>query len=346
MKINIINFDKENCISAYNAETLSVFLKKAGHEISVFCEQGSYLFSQCQKFKIPVFPLSWAHKFGLKPLPPADINDYFGNSSFLSSMARKNKSKKTPAFLRIYDFYDQRTMSKLSENSGLFYKFLPACQSLKEELALAGVPQEKLFVFYPVLNMTRWESAKLIKTAMFLKRPFKIGMSYRIINEENLIFFLKIAQKTIADIPNADFIMVGPRPEKIREKAREMGISHRLDMLDWRTDMPEVMAMLHVFIKTEVSPKISRSLIEAMASGVVCAVPRVKGLSDFIIHDYNGVLTEPGSVSDYVSAIKKFINNPPLCQTMSTVAYNHINDNMSAQVLSRLSGVLYEEALQ
>ncbi len=346
MKINIVNFEKENCISAYNAETLSLFLKKAGHEVSVFCESDSYLFSQAQKHKIPVYPLSFSVKLGLKGLPQSDINDYFGYSFFLKPMLSKNKSTKTRSFLRIYDFYDEKNLKNILKLSGNFYKILPACESIKEDLAAAGAEPGKLFVFYPALNMTRWESAKLIKTAMFLKRPFKIGISYREIREENLFFFLKIARKTIEEIPNADFIMVGPRCEKIREKARELGISHRLDMLDWRTDMPEVMAMLHIFLKTDTEPRISRSLIEAMASGVVCAVPRVKGLSDFVIHDLNGVVVQPGSLSDYVNAIKKFINNPPLCQTMSSLAFNHINDNMSAQVLSKLAQVLYEESFQ
>ncbi|MEW5951580.1 MAG: glycosyltransferase family 4 protein [Elusimicrobia bacterium] len=346
MKINIINFDNDNCIAAYNAEVLSLFLKKSGEDVSVFCESGSYLFAQAEKLKIPVYPLSLALKIGLKSLPAADINDYFGYSFFIKTMLLKNNKHNRKSFLRIYDFYPQKILSSVKEISKYFYRILPACESLKDELISAGITRDKTFVFYPILNMTRWESAKLIKTAMFLKRPFKIGMSYREINEENLLFFLRIAKKTIEEVSNADFIMVGPRYEKIREKAREMGISHRLDMLDWRTDMPEVMAMLHVFIKTEINPKISRSLMEAMASGVVCAVPRIKGLSDFIIHDFNGVLTEPGNVTDYVMAIKKFLGNPPLCQTMSLAAFNHINDNMSAQVLSKLSKVLYEEPVQ
>lgn len=346
MRINIINFEKENCISAYNAETLSLFLKKAGHEIAVFCETDSYLFSQAQKYKIQVYPLSVSIKLGLKRLPPSDINDYFGYSFFLKGMLSKNKNIRTRSFLRVYDFYDYKDLKNISGLSGFFYKILPACESIKQDLIAVGINPEKLFVFYPVLNMTRWESAKLIKTAMFLKRPFKIGISYRKVNEESLVFFLKIARKTIDEISNIDFIMVGPKCEEIRQKARDLGISHRLDMLDWRTDMPEVMAMLHIFIKTETYPKISRSLIEAMASGVLCVLPRIKGLSDFIINDFNGVIVQPESLSDYVNAIKRLINNPPLCQTMSTLAFNYINDNMSSQISTKLSQVLYEESFQ
>lgn len=336
----------DNCIASYNAEIMALFLKKAGHLVSVYCEKDSYLFSQCKKMKIDVFPITWANKLGLNPIPNADINDFYGFSSFVKNLSTPPKGTKNRSFLRLYSFYDQKTLEKIKNISKRFYKIFPACQSLKDDLSNIGIDEEKLFVFYPILNMTRWESAKLIKTAMFLKRPFKIGMSYRLINEENMLFYLKIAKKTITEIPNVDFIMVGPRYEKIREKAREMGISHRLDMLDLRTDMPEVMAMLHIFLKTDNKPNISRSLIEAMASGVVSIVPRVKGLSDFIIHDYNGILTEPSNVSEYFFAIKKLLSNPPLCQTISLVSYNYINDNMSAQVLSKLSQVIYEESLQ
>jgi len=345
MKILKIINEKSFNIECYNALQLSISLKKSGNEVLLMCPDDSDIYKEAQKNKIEVLSLGPLEKIGFAKLPQVDIVSVYSFFPTLPILLKKINTKNIPIFYHQISFSQKDVLREILKIQNLFYRIFPSCHSIYDEMTFSGLDIAKLFIVPPVLNMPRWESAKLIKPAMFLKRPFKIGTSYRIINQKELEIFLQIAKAVIEKEPNTNFVMVGPKYEKIRIIARQMGISHKIDMLDWRTDMPEVMAMLHIFIKTNITKTISRSLIEAMASGVACIVPRIEGMTDFIFHDQSGLIVEPNNIEQYVNAILLLIKNPPLCQAMSALAYNHVNNNMSLNVVNNLLKILYEEAI-
>jgi glycosyltransferase involved in cell wall biosynthesis len=127
--------------------------------------------------------------------------------------------------------------------------------------------------------------------------------------------------------------------------ARDLNISHKVDVLYERNDIPEVMAMMHIFVKTSVRDGLSMALIEAQASGVACVLPRLRGLSDFTVHERNGLLVEPGNHDAYVQSIIHLIENPQLCHNISRMAFDHVNFNMSVPAVANLLERLYEDAM-
>jgi glycosyltransferase involved in cell wall biosynthesis len=104
------------------------------------------------------------------------------------------------------------------------------------------------------------------------------------------------------------------------------------------------MAMLHIFVKVTDRPGLSMSLIEAQASGVACVVARVRGLSDSIMHERNGLLAAPGNIASFVRAITYLTENQSVCHTFSRMAYDQVNFNMSVPVVANLMCRLYEDA--
>ena len=212
-----------------------------------------------------------------------------------------------------------------------------------ENLCGAGINHAGTFIVPPAINIGRWESAMLIKSAMFHKRPYKVGTISMDKTLKEQGFFLRMAKEVLKVLPDTHFMVVGSKDERLRTMARDLGISHKVDVLWERTDIPEIMAMLHIFVKAADHAGLSMSLIEAQASGVACVVPRVRGLSDCIIHERNGLLVEPGNVQSFASAITYLIANPSVCHTISKMAYDQVNFNMSVPVVNNLLFRLYED---
>ena len=156
-----------------------------------------------------------------------------------------------------------------------------------------------------------------------------------------------MAKKIIANFTEPiTFLLLGEKSDKLRSLLRETGISDKVDILGQRSDVPEVMALLHLFIKISLKEKISLSLIEAQASGVPCILPRIKGLSDFTLNEKNGILVEPGNADAYAKEALKLLRDPALVMKMSKLSFDYVANNMTADIGANLLINLYEEILE
>jgi glycosyltransferase involved in cell wall biosynthesis len=223
--------------------------------------------------------------------------------------------------------------------------FLGACNSVQEEFIAAGLEPRCTFMVPPCLSIGRWESAMLIKPAMFQKRPYRVGTVSMDPTLKEQELFLMMAKEVLAVMPETNFMLVGLKDERIRAFARSLDISHKVDILSDRNDMPEVMAMMHIYAKTARRPGLSMSLIEAQASGVTCVIPRLKGLSDFTVNERNGVIVEPEDSLACARAVIRLIGNPGACHAMSKMAFDYVNNNMSVPVVANILLRLYEDSL-
>lgn len=335
----------DNSIEAYNALHSAVKLKKEFHKVILLCNSNSFISENCKKFRIDCIELGVKEKVGFLKIPYCDVIDIydFKKSDFL--ILNKILNYSVPKFLRIYSFPDKGKLEFIRKNYSKVNALIVPSVSIKDELVFNGIPENTVRIFNPLLAMPRWESAKQIKPATFLQRPYRISYIYRNKRYESMKFFLDIAAGILDKVPNVNFMLVGPKDERIRNYARDLNISHKVDMLGIREDMPEVMAMTHIYVKIETEPYISRSLMEAMASSLVCVVPDIRCLSDFIISDLNGVIVKPLNKKDYIDKIVSLLNDPAKMQNLSAMAYNYARANFSLDYNYKLDLIMYEDEL-
>ena len=339
--LNICDSEKSD-IMAYQALHTAAYFKKTGNIAVVMCRKGSWLYGECPKQRLETLPLTFSARLGLFEARGYDINHFY-NPDSLNAPTLKKAAALSKVFITKFTLGNSGVFEKLAGFKPYIAKFVAACNSAKDDFLRAGVDRRKVFMVPPAIDIGRWESAMLIKPAMFLKRPYKVGTISmdKTLKEQEL--FLKVAKAVLGKLPDTNFLILGVKDERIREMARSLGISHKVDILGARSDIPEVMAMLHIFVKTSRREGLSMSLIEAQASGVACVVPRLRGLSDFILHGRNGLLVEPDASESYASAIESLISNPPVCRNISKTAFDCINNNMSLPVAGNLLLHLYEE---
>ena len=316
-----------------------------GHKASVLCPRGSRLYLECQKLKVRVLPLTLGAKLGFFEPGGWDIAHFY-NPSDLNPLFLKKARASARVFITQIKLGNQKTYQKLAALEPYVDIFVGACNSVQEEFLRAGIDQRKTFLVPPCINIGRWESAMLIKPAMFQKRPYKVGTVSmdKSLKEQEL--FLTMAKHVLASLPDTHFMVIGLKDERIRDIARRLGISDKVDVLWERSDVPEIMAMMHIYAKTARRDGMSMSLIEAQASGVACVIPRLKGLSDFTVHDRNGLIVEPDNAASCAAAVTRLIEHPDLCHWMSKMAFDYVNNNMSLPVISNILLRLYEDALQ
>lgn len=341
--LNICDTEDWDIVSYQALHTASRFAKQ-GHKAAVLCLKNSRLFAECLKLKLDVRPLTLGAKFGFYETGGWDVAHFY-NPAGLNPLLLKKVRASSRVFITQIKLGNPKNFEKLAALEPYVDMFVGACNSVQEEYFRAGISPDRTFMVPPAINIGRWESAMLIKPAMFQKRPYKVGTVSmdRSLKEQEL--FLLMAREVLAVLPDTHFMVVGLKDEKIRELARGLGISDRVDVLWERNDIPEVMAMMHIYAKTARREGMSMSLIEAQASGVACVIPRLRGLSDFTVHDRNGLIVEPGDVLSYTRAVSALISNPNICHSMSKMAFDYVNNNMSLPVVCNILLRIYEDAL-
>lgn len=74
----------------------------------------------------------------------------------------------------------------------------------------------------------------------------------------------------------------GPELEKLQKLARTCGVKEQVHFLGFRNDMKELLQAADVFMMTSLREGLSRSVMEAMASGLPVVATRIRGNVDLI----------------------------------------------------------------
>lgn len=318
---------------------------KLGHNAAVLCPGGSRLAAECARLKVQVMPLTLKTKLGFFDSAGWDVVNFHNPDSLNPLLLKKIKAAGSRIFVSQFRLGSPKAFERLAQAAPYVTLFLGGCDSVLEEFISAGLEPRCIFMVPPCLSIGRWESAMLIKPAMFQKRPYRVGTVSMDPTFREQELFLLMAKEVLAVMPETNFMLVGLRDERIRAFARSLDISHKVDILSDRNDMPEVMAMMHIYAKTARRPGLSMSLIEAQASGVTCVIPRLKGLSDFTVNERNGVIVEPEDPLACARAVIRLIGNPGACHAMSKMAFDYVNNNMSVPVVANILLRLYEDSL-
>jgi glycosyltransferase involved in cell wall biosynthesis len=126
------------------------------------------------------------------------------------------------------------------------------------------------------------------------------------------------AERVRADIPGVRFVLVGQGPleAELRRLASERGLNDTVIFTGYREDAPRVTSTFDVFALASEHEGLSIALIEALALGKPCVVPRVGGLAEVIEDGKQGFLVPSGDVAALSEAIVRLLRDPGLRSEM------------------------------
>ena len=98
----------------------------------------------------------------------------------------------------------------------------------------------------------------------------------------------------------------GQQEKKIRNFIKKNNLANDVFLLGYRTDVKSLLSISNCYISTSYREGLSRTVGEALASGLPCVVSNKRGLSDWIEADY-GFLVEPNCVKSIAKAMASVI---------------------------------------
>lgn len=136
---------------------------------------------------------------------------------------------------------------------------------------------------------------------------------------------------------------IGPCEKELKDLANRLGIERQIHFLGYRNDVKELYQGADLFVMPSYREGLSRSIMEAMASGLPCIVSKIRGNID-LINDFGGYTCNPNRSIEFSEALDSLINDSEKRISMGKYNQNKICD-FSIDKVSLLIKNIYENEL-
>ncbi len=148
------------------------------------------------------------------------------------------------------------------------------------------------------------------------KRPV-VGFVGRLVVEKGLLELLQAAQQILLEKPETQFLFVGPLAVEKADAlstsvAEEYGLSDACTFAGRRYDMPEMYALMDVFVLPSHREGFPRSAMEASAMKVPSVVTDIRGCREAIRDRQNGLLVPLGDIEALSGAVLELLEDSEL----------------------------------
>lgn len=198
-----------------------------------------------------------------------------------------------------------------------------------------GVTAYNLFDYFPVRVQKRLELGLDIDDIVLISA----GRLEANKNCETII-------RAIAKVPKVKLLLCGEGDMKDNLKilAETLDVDNRVFFLDNRTDIEKLYQAADIFVMMSLREGLSRSIMEAMASGLPCIVSDIRGNRDLIINYQNGFLCVPKNPDILSSCINKVVTDRTLYYKMVSSNLNRVRNFEVKGVIKKLKEI-YEEGI-
>jgi len=182
---------------------------------------------------------------------------------------------------------------------------------------IEGFPESKVHVIYNGIDADRFapRDANRIRESLGIAPVAPVvGILAALRPEKNHELFLAGAQRILAELPTAQFVVVGDGPKRaeLEELAASLQIADAVHFLGTRNDVPDVLAACDLVSLTSHNEAAPVSILEALGVGCPVLSSHVGSVSETVIEGETGRLFPAGDLDAYATAAIELLRDKPL----------------------------------
>jgi len=193
-----------------------------------------------------------------------------------------------------------------------------------------AIPKERTRVVLNGVDLAGFLHGK--RRTASLRAPIVIGCAGRLVETKGHIYVLR----AIASLRREQFDVrlriagSGSMRPSLEKESRELGIADFVQIVDYHAEIQDFYRSLDIYVLPSLSSEgLSRSLIEAMASGIPVIATNCEGTSEALRDGEDGIIVRCGESDAIATAIKQLIRDPQLRARLSASARQHAIDALS-----------------
>lgn len=245
-----------------------------------------------------------------------------------------------PAFLQ---WLSLKSVSKLTVNS----------ESIIGELLEKRLSQEAIVLIQNCVDCVPPERIPDLSDYGVKKDHRLIGTVGNVRRVKNQEMFIDGMSKVLLNREDVLSLIVGQSildesdlPEKLASRIEELGLTGKVILAGFRSDVPELLHRLSVFCLTSISEGTPNVILEAMAAARPVVATRVGGIPDLVEDNVTGFLVEPGDVDGFANAVKRLLDDPALAERMGCAGQEKVKRDYSCQAITRQLEQIYKQVIE
>jgi glycosyltransferase involved in cell wall biosynthesis len=205
-----------------------------------------------------------------------------------------------------------------------------------------SLTESKIFLHYNGIDTCRFNPENLdpkkIRGEFDIKdNELLMGMVARYSSGKGHELFLEAAKQLSDKYDNLKFIMIGEASKgedyyanTIKQLAKKQNLNNII-LAGFRSDMPEVLSALDIFVFPSQSEAFGVALTEAMAMAKPSVSTNSDGVLDITIDNETGFLFEKNNVNDLISKLEILINSLTKRKEFGIAARNRVLQNFNSE---------------
>ncbi len=174
-------------------------------------------------------------------------------------------------------------------------------------------------------------SRERIRQNVFVLEPgtMAIGSVGRLSPQKDPLCFVEAADILLSRGIRAQFFLIGDgelRPD-VEAEIRRRGLTRKIRILGWRTDVPQLVGALDLFVLTSRWEGLSLALLEALACGTPVVASDIPGNRDAVVEGVDGLLATCGDAASFAEQMQKLLSHPGLRREYGKAACSKIRKN-------------------
>lgn len=176
-----------------------------------------------------------------------------------------------------------------------------------------NIPAEKIVLNHNGIDVRAFSPEPRLRK-VFPDASVVIGALCALRPEKRLDLLLDAFAQVTNDLPGLRLLVVGSGPMlgALQEQCRRLNLQDFCHFEPSKTDVAEWLRSIDIFVMSSESESFPNALLEAMACGCCVVGSRVGGVPELITPERNGLLFEPRSVPDLVTAFRQLIRDSQL----------------------------------
>ncbi|MBN2011723.1 glycosyltransferase family 4 protein [candidate division KSB1 bacterium] len=175
-----------------------------------------------------------------------------------------------------------------------------------------------------------------------------VGMVGRLSKQKSPHILINAIPSIIKKFPDTQFVIVGDGELRydLEKLIKKLGLSERVHLLGYRSDIPELVSIMDIFVLSSSWEGLGRSLTEAMYLGRAVVATRVEGVPEIVHHNKTGLLVPPQDVPAISNAIIDLLSHPEKAARLGERANARVAKDFCAQRMVDDIECLYEKLIE